>query len=112
MLNARSKKFFSYYKPYTRLLVADLICAFLVAAVALVLPLFARYITKDILAGNAPNMLGQIYITGALMLVLVVVQALCTMFVDYQGHMMGAYMERDMRSELFEHYQKLSFGFL
>jgi ATP-binding cassette, subfamily B, bacterial len=111
MLNARSKKFFSYYKPYTRLLVADLICAFLVAAVALVLPLFARYITKDILAGNSPNMLGQIYIIGALMLVLVVVQALCTMFIDYQGHMMGAYMERDMRLELFEHYQKLSFGF-
>jgi ATP-binding cassette, subfamily B, bacterial len=111
MLNARSKKFFSYYKPYTNLLVADLICAFVVAAVALVLPLCARFITKDILAGNASNMLGQIYTTGALMLVLVVVQAFCTMFVDYQGHMMGAYMERDMRGELFEHYQKLSFGF-
>jgi ATP-binding cassette, subfamily B, bacterial len=111
MLNARSKKFFSYYKPYSALLVADLICAFVVAAVALILPLFARYITKDILAGNAPNMIGQIYTTGALMLVLVVVQTLCTVFVDYQGHMMGAYMERDMRGELFEHYQKLSFGF-
>ncbi len=116
MLNARSEKFFLYYKPYTNLLVADLICAFVIAAVALILPLFARYITKDILAGNAPNMLGQnmlgqIYTTGAFMLVLVVVQALCTMFVDYQGHMMGAYMERDMRGELFEHYQKLSFGF-
>jgi ATP-binding cassette, subfamily B, bacterial len=111
MLNARSKKFFSYYKPYLSLLTADLVCAFVVAAVALVLPLCARYITKDILAGNAPNMKGQIYTTGALMLVLVVVQVLCTMFVDYQGHMMGTYMERDMRSELFEHYQKLSFGF-
>jgi ATP-binding cassette, subfamily B, bacterial len=111
MLNARSKKFFSYYKPYLGLLVADLICAFVVATVALILPLFARYITKDILAGNAPNALGQIYTTGALMLVLVIVQALCTAFVDYQGHMMGGYMERDMRAELFEHYQKLSFGF-
>ncbi len=111
MLNARSKKFFSYYKPYLGLLTADLICAFVVAAVALVLPLFARYITKDILASNAPDALGQIYTTGALMLILVVVQTLCTVFVDYQGHMMGAYMERDMRGELFEHYQKLSFGF-
>ncbi len=111
MLNARSKKFFSYYKPYMRLLTADLFCAFVVAAVALVLPLCARYITKDILAGNAPNVLGQIYATGALMLVLVVIQTLCTVFVDYQGHMMGALMERDMRGELFEHYQKLSFGF-
>jgi ATP-binding cassette, subfamily B, bacterial len=111
MLNARSQKFFSYYKPYIPLLVADLICAFIVGAVALILPLFARYITKDILAGNAPNALAQIYTTGALMLVVVVIQTLCEVFVDYQGHMMGALMERDMRAELFEHYQKLSFGF-
>ncbi len=111
MLNARSRKFFSYYKPYLGLLVTDLVSAFVVAAVALILPLFVRHITKDILAGNAPDVLGQIYGTGALMLVLVVVQTLCTVFVDYQGHMMGAFMERDMRRGLFEHYQKLSFGF-
>jgi ATP-binding cassette subfamily B protein len=45
------------------------------------------------------------------MLALVAVQALCTVFVDYQGHMMGARMEGDMRAELFAHFQKLSFGF-
>src|SRR5260370_13551192 len=45
------------------------------------------------------------------MVALVAVQALCTLFVDYQGHVMGAKMERDMRRELFEHYQKLSFSF-
>jgi len=45
------------------------------------------------------------------MLALVVVHTACNAFVDYQGHMMGAMMESDMRSELFEHYQKLSFGF-
>jgi ATP-binding cassette subfamily B protein len=48
---------------------------------------------------------------GAVMLALIVVHTLCNMFVDYQGHRMGAMMESDMRSELFEHYQKLSFGF-
>ena len=74
MLNARSKKFFSYYKPYKGLLVADLFCAFVMAAVALVLPLFARHITKDILGSHAPEMLGQIYQIGGFMLVLVVVQ--------------------------------------
>jgi ATP-binding cassette subfamily B protein len=31
--------------------------------------------------------------------------------VDYRGHSMGAMMESDMRNELFEHYQKLSFRF-
>lgn len=58
-----------------------------------------------------PNALSQIYTVGVVMLALIVIHALCNMFVDYQGHMMGALMERDMRGELFEHYQKLSFSF-
>ena len=111
MFNARGKKFLSYYQPYLGLLAADLACALVVAAVTLVLPLGARYITKIFTAGDAPNALGQIYTVGAAMLVLIVIHALCLMFVDYQGHTMGALMERDMRQELFEHYQKLSFGF-
>jgi ATP-binding cassette, subfamily B, bacterial len=110
-VNARAKKFFSYYKPYKGLLIADLACAFVVAAITLILPLCARYITKNILESNATNALGQIYTVGAVMFALVVVYALCNSFVDYQGHMMGTLMERDMRAELFEHYQKLSFGF-
>ncbi len=110
-VNLRGKKFLSYYRPYKGLLAADLACALVVAAVTLVLPLGARYITKILTAGNIPNALGQIYAVGAAMLVLIVVHALCLMFVDYQGHAMGALMERDMRQELFEHYQKLSFSF-
>src|SRR5581483_4806010 len=55
--------------------------------------------------------LNHIYLVGVFMLALVVVHTLCTMFIDFQGHMMGARMESDMRSELFEHFQKLSFRF-
>jgi ATP-binding cassette, subfamily B, bacterial len=109
--NARAKKFFSYYKPYRGLLLADLACAFVVAAITLILPLCARYITKNILENNAPDALAQIYTVGAVMFALVIIYALCNSFVDYKGHMMGAMMERDMRAELFEHYQKLSFNF-
>jgi ATP-binding cassette, subfamily B, bacterial len=107
----RTKKFFSYYKPYKKLLIADLVCAFVVAAITLVLPLCARYITKNILESNAPNALTQIYTVGLLMVLLIVIYALCSSFVDYQGHMMGTLMERDLRAELLEHYQKLSFSF-
>ncbi len=110
-MNSRSKKFLSYYKPYRGLLVADLVCAFAVSIITLILPLCARYITNNILEGNVPNALGQIYTMGVVMLALVVIYALCNTFVDYQGHMMGAMMERDMQGELFEHYQKLSFSF-
>ena len=110
-MHPRMTKFFSYYKPYLGLLGADLACAFVVAAITLVLPLGARYITKDILGANTPDSLNQVYLVGAGMLALVVIQAVCNAFVDYQGHMMGTLMERDMRNELFEHYQQQSFGF-
>jgi len=110
-VNSRSKKFLSYYKPYLGLFWADMACALIVSATTLILPLCIRYITKNVLEGNAPNALTQIYLMGAVMLALVAVHTLCNAFVDYQGHMMGALMERDMRAELFAHYQKLSFRF-
>lgn len=107
-VNSRVRKFFSYYKPYLGLLLADLFCAFILAAVTLILPLCANYITKNLLRGDS---LSQIYAMGALMLVLVGIHTACNVFVDYRGHMMGALMESDMRRELFEHYQTLSFRF-
>lgn len=110
MINSRSRKFLSYYKPYKRLLLADMACAFVVSAAALILPLCARYVT-NVLQQNPPDALNRIYGMGAIMLGLVAVHTLCNMYVDYQGHKMGARMESDMRSELFEHYQKLSFSF-
>ena len=110
-MNSKTKKFLSYYRPYLGLFFALMICAFLVAGIALVFPLLVRYITKNILEGNAPDALRQIYQVGALMLVLVAVQTACGFFVDYRGHAMGAMMESDLRRELFEHYQKLSFRF-
>jgi ATP-binding cassette subfamily B protein len=93
------------------LFLADMACAFVVSGTALLFPLCANYITKNVLDGNAPNALGQIYGMGAVMLALLLVHTLCNMFVDYQGHMMGAMMERDIRAELFEHLQKLSFSY-
>jgi ATP-binding cassette subfamily B protein len=110
-VNSRSKKFLSYYKPYLGLFSADLACALIASATTLLLPLCVRHITKNVLAGITPNALNQIYLMGVVMLALVAIYALCNTFVDYQGHMMGALMESDMRRELFEHYQKLSFRF-
>lgn len=110
-MNPRLKKFVSYYKPYLGLVIADMFCAFIAAAITLILPLCANYITKNILESNSPDMLTQIFAMGAVMVLLVIVYVLCNMFVDYRGHSMGAMMESDMRSELFDHYQKLSFSF-
>lgn len=110
-MSTRSRKFLSYYRPYLRLLIADLACALVVSATTLLLVLSARYITKNLLSGTSPDTLSQIYRMGAVMLVLVAIHIVCNTFVDYQGHMMGAKMESDMRVELFEHFQNLSFSF-
>jgi len=110
-MSARTKKFFSYYKPYLGLFLSVMICAFIVAGITLVLPWLTRYITKTVLEGGAPNALGEIYRTGALMLLLILIHTACNYYVDYRGHAMGAMIENDMRRELFDHYQKLSFRF-
>jgi ATP-binding cassette subfamily B protein len=108
----RWRKFLSYYRPHLGLLTADLGCAVLVSATALALPLLANFVVKRLAAGgHAPGLMGEIWLVGAAMLVLLAVQALSTLFVDYQGHVMGAKMEGALRQELFEHYQSLSFGF-
>jgi len=110
-VRSRGKKFLSYYKPYLDLFFADMACALIVSAVTLLLPLCAQYITKNLLEAHAPDVLTRISLIGALMLALVGLQTVCTMFIDFQGHVMGARMEGDMRRELFEQYQKLSFRF-
>ncbi len=110
-MKKRGKKFLSYYRPYLGLLSVDLLCALVISTIALVLPLCVRYITQNLLQGESPRPLVDLAIMGGIMFALVVLQALCNLFVDYQGHLMGAMMESDMRRELFAHYQKLSFSF-
>jgi ATP-binding cassette subfamily B protein len=109
---SRARKFLCYYRPHLPLLTADLACALLVSATALFLPLCANYITKRLVQlPDAPEALGQIYLMGAAMLALLVLEVLGTLFVDYQGHVMGAKIERALRKQLFEHCQKLAFSF-
>ncbi|HEX4098910.1 MAG TPA: ABC transporter transmembrane domain-containing protein, partial [Caulobacteraceae bacterium] len=109
---ARWRKFLSYYRPHLPLLAADLACAVLVSATTLALPLLANFVVKRLAIGHgAPGLMGEIWLIGAAMLALLAVQALSTLFIDYQGHVMGAKMESALRQELFEHYQSLSFGF-
>jgi len=107
----KMKKFLSYYQPYLGLFFADMGCAFVQSATTLALPLCISYLTKTILTEHRPDSLNQIYVMGAIMLALVIVHTICNLFVSYQGHVMGALMERDVRGELFDHYQKLSFSF-
>ena len=107
----RTLKFLSYYRPYLGMLGMDLVCAFVISAVTLILPICVRYITEVLIPGESSRQEFDLAFIALLMLVLVALHALCTLYVDYQGHVMGAKMEADMRGELFAHYQKLSFSF-
>ena len=109
-MNGRFRKFLSYYKPYKKLFFTDMFCAMVAAAITLVFPMLTRYITGVILI-ESPIDLKIIYQLGLIMVVLVIIEFFCNFYVAYQGHVMGTYMERDIRNELFEHYQKLSFSF-
>ena len=109
-MKGRFRKFLSYYKPYKKLFFTDMFCAMVAAAITLVFPMLTRYITGVILI-ESPIDLKIIYQLGLIMVVLVIIEFFCNFYVAYQGHVMGTYMERDIRNELFEHYQKLSFSF-
>lgn len=104
------KKFFSYYKPYKKVFGADMFFAFLGAAVTLVNPLIIRYITGDVIY-RGDQAMKIILPLAAVMIFLVLVECYSNYFISYYGHVMGAKMEYDMRNEIFEHFQKLSFKF-
>lgn len=104
-------KFLSYYKPYKGLFAADMFFACLGAGVTLVVPLIIRYITSTVIYQESGQAMQTILMLVLLMLGLILLEAYCNFFIAYYGHIMGAKMEYDMRNEIFQHYQKLSFRF-
>ena len=102
------KKFISYYKPYWKLFALDMGCAFLIAAIDLVFPLITRQFINDIIPNGK---LRIFYIFIITLLMLAVIRAVLNYIIDYWGHIVGTRMERDMRRDLFEHLQTLSFDY-
>ena len=103
------KTLLRFYRPYKGLFFADLGCSLIAAAIGLILPLGAGYITDNVLTASPTPW--QILRVGLLLVLLVAIQAGCNYFMDYQGHAIGARMERDIRGRLFRHCEKLSFSF-
>ena len=105
------KKFIHYYKPYKFVFFFDLFCASLIRAVDLVYPQFLRSMTNTLFKEDSEKILKVLPWLAAGLFVMYIIQTLCKYYVSYQGHVMGAKMERDMRKELFDHYEKLSFSY-
>ena len=105
------KKLIPYYKPYLGLFLADMFFAMLSAGIALVLPLLIRYITSTVIYMPGEEAVRTVLIIVAILAGLVLLDMYCVYFISYYGHIMGAKIEYNMRTEIFGHYQKLSFSF-
>ena len=105
------KKFIHYYGPYKAVFFIDLICAAVISLVDLAYPQILRTMTKTLFTQDKDMILHALPVIAVSLFVMYIVQSLCKYYVTYQGHMMGANMERDMRRELFDHYQELSFSY-
>ncbi len=105
------RKFISYYAPYKTVFFIDLICAAFISLVDLAYPQILRTMTNTLFTKDSAAILSALPILAAGLLIMYIIQSLCKYYVSYQGHMMGAHMERDMRQQLFDHYEKLSFSY-
>ena len=105
------KKFIKYYKPYKAVFFIDLLCATIISAIDLAFPQLLRTLTKILFAGAPGKIVSALIPITIGLLVAYIIQTACRYYVTYAGHMMGARMERDMRKELFDQYEKLSFSY-
>lgn len=102
------RRFVKYYKPHKKLFIIDMFCAFIISVFNLVYP----YITKEIINNYVPNKLLTLLLAGAgFLLGLYVIKAVLNYVLQYWGHLVGVRMQADMRSQLFNHLQKLPFTY-
>ncbi len=105
------KKFIKYYKPYKSVFFIDMLCALLASAIDLAFPQILNHLAKGLFTGPGSEILRVLWIIGLSMVVMYIVRYGCQYYITSWGHIMGARMESDMRQDLFDHYQKLSFSY-
>lgn len=102
------KKFMSYYKNHKRVFFLDMISAFFMSIIDLLYPIALRAILNDYIPDGKVKMV--LYI-GVALLIIYLIRARLSFYVTYNGHMMGAFIERDMRKDLFKKYEELDYDF-
>ena len=105
------RKFIRYYRPYRGLFYFDMICALAVCAIDLAFPQILNLLTKNLFLQPAETILSALWYIGAGLLAMYIVRYGCQYFITSWGHIMGARMESDMRQDLFDHFQRLSFSY-
>ena len=101
-------RFLPYYRPHIGTVIKDLACAGLTTAAELVLPMILRYLTNTGMTNLVALSLEIVLRLVLLYAALRVVDTLALYYMAYQGHVMGTYIETDMRRDAYAHLQKLS----
>lgn len=107
----RLKKFVAYYKPYKGMFFLDMFCALVLSGIDLLFPSLVKYLMEEVYLMPPTEMLRIVLITGAALLFLYLVRYFCQYYITAWGHIMGARMEADMRRDIFDHLQKMSYSF-
>ena len=105
------RRFAPYFKPYVGIFCLDLFCAGLTSLCEIVLPLLVRYLAQLGMEDISLLSAGLVLRVGAVYLVLRLIDVAAYYFMCNRGHIMGAMIETDMRTALFEHLQTLSFHY-
>lgn len=105
------KKMLGYYKPYMNIFWTDMLFATISAAIALTVPLVVRYVTSTLIYMEAGEILRRLVVIGLFLMLLLALDCFSKYYIGNYGHVMGAKMEYDMRAQIFNHMQKLSFSF-
>lgn len=105
------KKFISYYKPYKKVFFLDMLCALIISIVDLAFPQILNYLNNTFYVQPKEMIMDSLFILAIGLLIMYIVRALCRYYVTAQGHIMGAKMESDMRQDLFDQFERLSFSY-
>ena len=105
------RRFWPYMRPYRKTLCVDLFCAALTTVCELVLPLLMRTITDTATNNLAALTVGLVLKLAGLYLVLRIIDGIAAYYMASIGHIMGVYVETDMRRDAFTHLQRLSHSY-
>ncbi len=102
------KRFIAYYKPHKKIFVMDMLASLLVALIGILYPMLTRKMMNDLIPNEQVAMIVGF---GLCLLGLYVVKMLLNFFIQYYGHVMGVRMQAQMRSDMFNHLEKLPYSF-
>ncbi len=102
------KRFIAYYKPHRVMFLFDMLASLAVSVIAIFYPIITRYMLNDFIPNEKFRL---IVIFGGVLLALYLVRSLLNYFIQYQGHTIGVKMQAQMRSDIFNHLQKLPYKY-